>query len=93
MEGHELEEEMIEIPPIYITFPQPSYETRLEDELESLRNKFNDVVINYLEESEEEDCDKDFKVKEKTHEMLPQLTTNTLDDAPTKFMRRLTEGE
>lgn len=66
MEGYKPEEEMMEIPPICITFPQPSYEMRLEDELESLRKKFNDVVINNLE-SEGEDSDEDFEVKEETH--------------------------
>lgn len=61
---------MMRIPLIYVTFSQPSYVIRPEDEIKSLRKKLNGAA-NYLEKGEGEDCNEYFEVKKDTYEMLP----------------------
>lgn len=61
---------MMRIPLIHVTFSQPSYVIKPEDELKSLRKKLNGAA-SYLEKGEREYYNEYFKVKEDTHKMFP----------------------
>ena len=81
--------EKIEISRIHITLTQPTYMIRIEGELEDLKKKFVNVAINHLREAgKKKDCDED-----ESHELLPQLTINTLEDTSIEYVRRLVEGK
>lgn len=61
--------------------------------MERLRKELNGATINYLEGFKEEEHKKDFEVRENPNELLPQLTIDTLEDVPSKVVRKLAYGE
>jgi hypothetical protein len=56
--------------------------------LESLRKELNGATINYLEGFKEEDHKRDLETRKNPHELLPQLTIDTLEDVPFEFVRK-----
>jgi hypothetical protein len=56
--------------------------------LESLRKELNGATINYLEGFKEEDHKRDLETRKNLHELLPQLTIDTLEDVPSEFVRK-----
>jgi hypothetical protein len=74
-------------------FPQPAHMIRVEDKVERLRKEFNGTIINYLKRISKQDHKEDLKNRESPHELLPQLTIDTLEDGQSKSVKRLANGE
>jgi len=53
-----------------------------------LRKELNGATINYLEGFKEEDHKRDLETRKNLHELLPQLTIDTLEDVPSEFVRK-----
>jgi hypothetical protein len=93
IQGRELEEEELEIPPLRVSFPKAAYVMQPDKDLESLSKKLLTMDINTLEKDKEEGSAMNM-VSGVEDESLPQLTVYTLEEVSTKtFVRKLAMGE